>query len=173
MFYSIDFDIIHVFLLQYFNMFKTVRIIVKDTFGRVLLLKKGPDSKNPNQYELPGGKVEEDENDLEAAKFELLEETGIEADELLPFDNFPSYQYEFEIDGHVNNRHVYYYVYEVKNLNDFENNLAITIGKSYREDKHSDYLFVDYENFLEIQDQLSNNSRVALEHYFFYDTKSS
>lgn len=54
-----------------------VRIIVEDDAGRVLLLKRTRTRYADNRWCLPGGKVEYSQTVEEAARAELLEETGI------------------------------------------------------------------------------------------------
>jgi 8-oxo-dGTP pyrophosphatase MutT (NUDIX family) len=46
-------------------------------FDRILLIQRGPDNKYPNQWCVPGGKVENDETEIQAAYRELAEETGL------------------------------------------------------------------------------------------------
>jgi 8-oxo-dGTP diphosphatase len=54
-----------------------VRAVVQRPSGEILALRKSSNSK----WELPGGKIENDENRFEAAKRELKEETGLETED--------------------------------------------------------------------------------------------
>ena len=58
--------------------------VVRDGAGRVLLSRRRPDQMSGGYWEIPGGKVEPDEDTAEAAARELLEETGLRAGELRP-----------------------------------------------------------------------------------------
>ena len=49
--------------------------------GRMLLLQRANDSKYPNQWCIPGGKIEKNETPEQCAIRELREETGIDAAE--------------------------------------------------------------------------------------------
>ena len=71
--------------------------------GKVLLLKRSPQSYSGEKWCLPGGKREEGESRLDGANRELHEECGIK---LLPshlsplitlYIEFPDYQYDFSI----------------------------------------------------------------------------
>ena len=55
--------------------FGGVRVIVKDEKGRVLLVCQRHEGRDI--WMLPGGAIEEGENAVEAAKREVLEETGL------------------------------------------------------------------------------------------------
>lgn len=54
-----------------------VRLIVKNSEGRVLILKRGRTEHAPGQWCLPGGKVEYGSSAESAALAELEEETGL------------------------------------------------------------------------------------------------
>ena len=51
--------------------------ILIDGVGRVLVTRRAPDAHQGGVWEFPGGKVEEDENLLEALARELREELGV------------------------------------------------------------------------------------------------
>lgn len=55
--------------------FGGVRVIVSDGDGRLLLVCQHHEGRDI--WMLPGGAIEEDENSMEAAKREVLEETGL------------------------------------------------------------------------------------------------
>ncbi|MFB6209274.1 MAG: NUDIX hydrolase [Candidatus Nanohaloarchaea archaeon] len=65
-------------------------LIVED--GKILLLY----SKDEGHWEVPGGKVEEDESPTEAARREAKEEIGVEVELEKPF-----YTGEFQHDGDI------------------------------------------------------------------------
>lgn len=55
-----------------------VRVLLVDENGKVLILKRSTDSKtNPGKWELPGGKVNQDESFDHALLREVYEETGL------------------------------------------------------------------------------------------------
>ena len=57
----------------------TVRSIVKNEEGNILVVRRHPKSKtNPNKWELPGGKIEKGEFFDEALIREVKEETGLD-----------------------------------------------------------------------------------------------
>src|SRR5215213_4782961 len=62
--------------------------------GRVLLTERRPGKDAAGFWELPGGQIEPGESPAQAAARELLEEVGIQADELAPWrvyeHDFPS-----------------------------------------------------------------------------------
>lgn len=64
---------------------KGVSVVIEDARGRVLLLLRGPtDPWMPKRWNLPGGKIEHGESVLEAARREVLEETGLHVHALSP-----------------------------------------------------------------------------------------
>ncbi|KAF5079945.1 Nucleoside triphosphatase NudI [anaerobic digester metagenome] len=55
-----------------------VRVILSDPDGKILILKRSTDSKtNPGKWELPGGKVDQNESFDQALLREVYEETGL------------------------------------------------------------------------------------------------
>ena len=65
-------------------------VLLVDPSGAVLLQHRDEDAAaSPNQWSLPGGHLEPGETPEEAARRELLEETGLAADELHPLWSGP------------------------------------------------------------------------------------
>jgi 8-oxo-dGTP diphosphatase len=55
-----------------------VRVLLTDQYGKILILKRSTDSKtNPGKWELPGGKVNQDESFDHALIREVYEETNL------------------------------------------------------------------------------------------------
>jgi len=56
----------------------SAKVVVRDTSGRCLLLKRALSSKgNPGKWDLPGGKVDPGENFEQGLLREVAEETGL------------------------------------------------------------------------------------------------
>ncbi|HLL68862.1 MAG TPA: NUDIX hydrolase [Micromonosporaceae bacterium] len=61
-------------------------VFLVDRRGRILMQQRTADAAvSPNQWTMPGGKIEAGEQPLEAAHRELYEETGLRTDVLEPF----------------------------------------------------------------------------------------
>jgi 8-oxo-dGTP diphosphatase len=61
-------------------------VFLVDRRGRLLMQQRTADAAvSPNQWTMPGGKIEEGEEPIDAAHRELLEETGLRVDRLEPF----------------------------------------------------------------------------------------
>lgn len=60
-------------------------VFVVDPHGRVLMQHRSRSAAvSPNQWTMPGGKIEEGEQPIEAARREVLEETGLTVTDLVP-----------------------------------------------------------------------------------------
>jgi 8-oxo-dGTP pyrophosphatase MutT (NUDIX family) len=60
---------------------RVVVVFLVDPEGRILMQHRDLHAKvSPNQWALPGGKIEDDESPEEAARREVLEETGLTVD---------------------------------------------------------------------------------------------
>lgn len=55
---------------------RVAKILLRNSEGKFLVVKE----RESGQWELPGGKIEDDEDRFEAAQREVLEETGIETE---------------------------------------------------------------------------------------------
>lgn len=60
-------------------------VFVIDPQGRVLMQHRSRNAAvSPNQWTMPGGKIEDGEQPIEAARREVLEETGLTVTDLVP-----------------------------------------------------------------------------------------
>lgn len=60
-------------------------VFVVDPSGRLLMQHRSPQANvSPNQWTMPGGKIEEGEAPVEAASREVFEETGLTVTDLVP-----------------------------------------------------------------------------------------
>ena len=65
-------------LLKTSNYRQAAGAIIRDSEGRVLLMRRSPlETSMHGMYELPGGKLEEGETPEDAARIEALEESGL------------------------------------------------------------------------------------------------
>lgn len=70
--------------------YEVVLVLLVDSSGAVLMQHRDDrTSVSPNQWSLPGGHVEPDETPEQAARRELLEETGLAVGDLLPLWSGP------------------------------------------------------------------------------------
>ncbi len=70
--------------------YEVALVLLVDRSGAVLLQHRdGNTSVSPNQWSLPGGRIEPGETPEEAARRELLEETGLTAGDLEPLWSGP------------------------------------------------------------------------------------
>ncbi len=65
----------------------TVKVLAITKNGKVLLNEEKIFSSDKTFYSLPGGTIDNDEKPAETAKRELLEETGYESSEIIPWFN--------------------------------------------------------------------------------------
>jgi ADP-ribose pyrophosphatase YjhB (NUDIX family) len=72
-----------------------VRIIVRDSAGRILLVKRA----GRKRWEIPSGCVETDESIIEAARREVFEITGLSVGSLKPFAYYSDPIYQTECPG--------------------------------------------------------------------------
>jgi 8-oxo-dGTP pyrophosphatase MutT (NUDIX family) len=65
---------------------RVVSVLLVDQQGRILMQQRDPNAHtSPNQWSLPGGRIEPHETPVEAARRELQEETGLSIPDLAPF----------------------------------------------------------------------------------------
>lgn len=75
-----------------------VAIVVRDAEGRVLLVRQLREAVGKEVWEIPAGKLEPGEVPEEAARRELCEETGLDAEELVPLGAiYPTPGYSSEV----------------------------------------------------------------------------
>jgi 8-oxo-dGTP pyrophosphatase MutT (NUDIX family) len=61
-------------------------VLLVDQLGRILMQHRDAAAKvSPNQWAVPGGRIEPGENPIDAARRELREETGLTVNTLTPF----------------------------------------------------------------------------------------
>jgi 8-oxo-dGTP pyrophosphatase MutT (NUDIX family) len=58
--------------------YKTVRVLILNSKGEVLMQQKGKDSQAPYHWEFPGGKMDPGYSQIETAVIECRQETGID-----------------------------------------------------------------------------------------------
>lgn len=73
-------------------------VLALDTRGRILLVRQRREAAGKDLWEIPAGKLEPGEAPEEAARRELLEETGLSAKELVPLGAiYPTPGYSNEV----------------------------------------------------------------------------
>jgi 8-oxo-dGTP pyrophosphatase MutT (NUDIX family) len=155
-------------------MIQTVRIIICDPSKKILLLQKSRESKNPFSFELPGGKIDDGQSIIDAVIKETIEETGINVDpsKINTFVPLPTQVYSFQVGGKTYHREVYYFLYEISSFETFAKQWNSILASSFKEDKHISYTIISINDFENIKDQISENSRKAVER-FFQDVKTT
>lgn len=146
---------------------ETVRIIVKDTEGNILLLKKSDKSLAKGLYEFPGGKIDdilgESSTEVEQTKTsekELSEEAGIH-DTDIKINRLGDFSYEFNGNsGYNNKRKVHVFTTTLSGVKP-----ELLVGQTKDEDGkpedfHDSYLWVTREELdqLKIDNKLVGNS---------------
>lgn len=141
------------------GMIETVRCEIQDANGRILLLLKDRNSKNPGMYEFPGGKIDsiqgmrstEDEQ-RESAIREVLEETGLDISEV-PLVKKGSYNYSYVVAGKQEERNVHLLRAQLQLPN---RNYIISVNQTKKangkpEDNHAGYRWVTIPEFQMLQ----------------------
>lgn len=113
--------------------------------GKILLLAQGPKKQETGAWGVPAGKIEKNETPHEAARRELLEETGIETDHVYPLGCLYIRKPELE------------YVYHLFKV-------ILTKTPPIRiSEEHQAYQWVPFENLQELT--LMTGAEEALQHY--------
>lgn len=144
---------------------ETVRCIIENMNGKILLLQKAPDSKASNLFEFPGGKIDDiagnmstPDEQLRAVTNEVLEETGIDLSDNTP-QKLDEFEYDFSAKGKNYKRRVH--MFHLRLHSDHEiaiNTTADDEGQS--EDKHAQSVWVTRDELLSMKQngELSGNS---------------
>lgn len=121
-------------LLKTDNYREAAGAIIRDPEGKVLLMRRSPlETSMHGMYELPGGKLEENESPEDAAKIEALEESG------LPIVNLEA------LDPHVDhNMEKIYHGFTAEVDPDHE-------GDVIRSDEHDNHMWIHPEDALDMQ----------------------
>lgn len=144
---------------------ETVRIVVQDSSGNVLLLKKDKTSKARGLCEYPGGNIENikslistPEEQINSAIKELFQETGLKAEpkSLIFADTF---DYSFQHKDQKINRRVHRYKTTIPGIKP-----KIKLN-SLPEDKHSGYIWVSKNKLEKMfkEGKLSGNTRPVID----------
>lgn len=148
---------------------ETVRCIVENNKGEVLLLQKSDDSNAPSLYEFPGGQFPHisgdsstDEEQLKAVINELEEEAGISLENygIIP-EKFDDFSYEFDHAGkHAKRKvHLFRATIPTDGSEVIVDQTVTPSGDS--EDKHQRHIWVDKSTLKKMRDEgkLSGNSQ--------------
>ena len=122
--------------------------IIRDPEGKVLLMRRSPlETSMHGMYELPGGKLEENESAEDAAKIEALEESG------LPIVNLEA------LDPHVDhNMEKIYHGFTAEVDPDHE-------GDVIRSDEHDNHMWIHPEDALDMQEHPDGMDVPFLSHH--------
>jgi 8-oxo-dGTP diphosphatase len=79
------------------NVTVIAKVVIQDSNNNILVLRRSPtDTNRPGTWDLPGGEVETGEDPSASAVREVLEETGLQVQEMSPLfvcaDNEPVYR---------------------------------------------------------------------------------
>lgn len=111
---------------------KGVNIVVANGQGNILVLKRSSAEKYcPNFWDLPGGKIENDETLLEAAKRESKEESGL--------------------DAKLEQEHFYVYHCQDVDLDIYGFKASIVGGKVLLSDEHTEFKWVSKEDWRNLE----------------------
>lgn len=109
---------------------KGVNVIITDNQDRMLVLKRGTSVEfSPNLWDLPGGKVEENESLREAVKREAKEESGLDVE--------------------LENEHFFIYHYPNGKIDIYAFRVKLISGKISLDEKHTEFRWIsknDWKN---------------------------
>ncbi len=127
---------------------KRVKVLLVNSNNEVLL------GYSHNDYQFPGGHVEENETLIQAVNREILEETGInlEIDSLEPFACAIGYYKDWPAEG--KNRKIEIYYYEIKT--DEKPNLENT---EYTENEKGGNFELRYIPLMNVEEELRKNAK--------------
>lgn len=149
---------------------ETVRCMIWDTKGRMLLLQKDTGSRNKGMFEFPGGKIESIQgptatlDEQRAAVInEVREETRIDI-KSLPIARLRGSHYSFVSEGTRFDRTVHLYTVLLQ-----KNDPTVTVNQTTRvdgrpEDNHSGFRWVTREEYARLhnEDKIAANSLVYI-----------
>ena len=110
---------------------KGVNVIITDNQDRILVIKRNSNVEfSPNLWDLPGGKVEDNESLIEAAKREANEESGLE---VKPEDD-------------------YFYIYHYPNgeIDVYAFRAKLISGDVRLDDKHTAFRWISKDDWKEL-----------------------
>ena len=144
---------------------ETVRCIILNEFGQVLMLEKVSDDGSPTTFELPGGKIDEQkgpfstlDEQMSAVRREVLEETGLNI-ETAVLHRLQDYVYEFENRGRSFRRRVHMFQASVPHTDVFVLNQSVNQrGELEFEHLRAAWLSKEELNELRQQGRLVGNS---------------
>ncbi|OGH04036.1 MAG: hypothetical protein A2W22_00215 [Candidatus Levybacteria bacterium RBG_16_35_11] len=146
---------------------ETVRCIIEDSQGKILLLQKAKDSKAKGLFEFPGGKIDSIAGDsstyaeqLKAVVKEIEEETGIDISRCSP-QKSDEFTYQFTAGNHLHERMVHLFFVRLPIVNN-EVSINSTLNPAgLSEDKHTHFNWVTKADLLRMraEGKLSGNSQ--------------